>query len=513
MTTPDRITVNVEIYGTSYKIVGSSAEYMHQVARRVDEHMRAISKMYSHLDTPRLAVLAAVRMAEEAVKTDQIRDELQTTLQEKAGLSQEISVLGALHTKQENMYKTLQEEQHQLKMDNKLISEQLVKSENTVKERAAEVNKLTARVQELERQLAEERGGSAQLRTKLSAVEQEAKKEKGEVERLLLQVKGSQQREEAAKVAEQRFKDNHTKLEQQAKQMQASLQAAETETKKQLRLLQEAREREDKLRSEVTSALQNEKSWQKLAEMRNEELSRLEIGLLEAADRNEKLEELLESTAKEADLTREGLQVEKNVVRKLNSEVELLRSQMDQVTRERTSAVHATKSLEDEKSSLQEQLARLGERLNEAEREVQDYAALAEEQETSRLEAESRELQWREQLASAEQELVLWRETEADLQRQLSQWQKESAAGGEQVLTLSSDFSELKEQREQIAEQLRQISDSYEIVSHEYRLLQVEREVERDQVLKTEQEYSRLKEDYSKLQSEYNEWIELIEQE
>ncbi|MGV2794688.1 cell division protein ZapA, partial [Clostridium perfringens] len=40
MNNPDRISVNVEIYGTSYKIVGSNAEYTKQVARRVDEQMR-----------------------------------------------------------------------------------------------------------------------------------------------------------------------------------------------------------------------------------------------------------------------------------------------------------------------------------------------------------------------------------------------------------------------------------------------------------------------------------------
>lgn len=43
MTTPDRTRVTVEIYGTSYKLVGSSADYMKQVANLVDERMGAIS--------------------------------------------------------------------------------------------------------------------------------------------------------------------------------------------------------------------------------------------------------------------------------------------------------------------------------------------------------------------------------------------------------------------------------------------------------------------------------------
>ena len=51
MTTPDRTRVTVEIYGTSYKLVGSSADYMKQVANLVDERMSAISKNHSRLDT------------------------------------------------------------------------------------------------------------------------------------------------------------------------------------------------------------------------------------------------------------------------------------------------------------------------------------------------------------------------------------------------------------------------------------------------------------------------------
>ena len=49
MTTPDRTRVTVEIYGTSYKLVGSSADYMKQVANLVDERMSAISKSHSRL--------------------------------------------------------------------------------------------------------------------------------------------------------------------------------------------------------------------------------------------------------------------------------------------------------------------------------------------------------------------------------------------------------------------------------------------------------------------------------
>ncbi|GAE05687.1 cell division protein ZapA [Paenibacillus sp. JCM 10914] len=66
MTTPDRQSVTVDIYGTSYKLLGSSSNYTRQVASYVDDRMRSISKAHARLDTPRIAVLAAVHMAEEA---------------------------------------------------------------------------------------------------------------------------------------------------------------------------------------------------------------------------------------------------------------------------------------------------------------------------------------------------------------------------------------------------------------------------------------------------------------
>ena len=57
MTTSDRKSVTVDIYGTSYKLVGNSSDYTRQVANYVDDRMRTISKAHSRLDTRALPSL------------------------------------------------------------------------------------------------------------------------------------------------------------------------------------------------------------------------------------------------------------------------------------------------------------------------------------------------------------------------------------------------------------------------------------------------------------------------
>ncbi len=83
MTTPDRTRVTVEIYGTSYKLVGSSADYMKKIAAYVDERMNAISKNHARLDTMKLAVLTAVHMAEEALQVNELQNEVKMLTKRK----------------------------------------------------------------------------------------------------------------------------------------------------------------------------------------------------------------------------------------------------------------------------------------------------------------------------------------------------------------------------------------------------------------------------------------------
>lgn len=62
----NRNRIRVEIYGQEYQIRGdASAEHIRQVARLVDRKMNEIARANSRLDLHRLAVLAAVNIADE----------------------------------------------------------------------------------------------------------------------------------------------------------------------------------------------------------------------------------------------------------------------------------------------------------------------------------------------------------------------------------------------------------------------------------------------------------------
>ncbi|MCU6340158.1 cell division protein ZapA, partial [Enterobacter quasiroggenkampii] len=84
MTSPDnKHRVAVEIYGTQYKLVGStSKDYMRNVAAMVDEHMRSIATANSRLDTTRIAVLSAVHIAEQVQKVKDEQLQLSSSLKE-----------------------------------------------------------------------------------------------------------------------------------------------------------------------------------------------------------------------------------------------------------------------------------------------------------------------------------------------------------------------------------------------------------------------------------------------
>ncbi|MED4957332.1 hypothetical protein P9747_21760, partial [Paenibacillus macerans] len=276
--------------------------------------------------------------------------------------------------------------------------------------------------------------------------------------------------------------------------------------------LQEARAQQDKLRAEIAAAVQNEKSWQKLADKRGDELSRLEISLLEAEGRGEQLEEQLRSSAADLASVRERLQAEEENARVLADELDLLRRQLEEASRERETALLTASSAEEEKQRMAAELSRLHDRLQDMNAELQEHAEREERLAQLREAAEKREQELMEQWASAEGELEALRGKEAELLRQLDEWQQESAAGSERVIQLSGDYQQLEEEKQRLAEELRQISEHYEIISHEYRLLKVEREAERETFERREEEHRRLQEDYAKLQTEFNEWIELIEQ-
>ncbi|HLH05881.1 MAG TPA: cell division protein ZapA [Terriglobales bacterium] len=58
-------SVRVEIFDQSYSLRGTDAEYIQKLAAFVDSKMRAVSAQTSTIDTLRLAVLAALNIADE----------------------------------------------------------------------------------------------------------------------------------------------------------------------------------------------------------------------------------------------------------------------------------------------------------------------------------------------------------------------------------------------------------------------------------------------------------------
>ena len=57
--------VRVEIFDQAYNLRGSDAEYILKLAEYVDSKMRAVAEATNTVDTGRLAVLAALNIADE----------------------------------------------------------------------------------------------------------------------------------------------------------------------------------------------------------------------------------------------------------------------------------------------------------------------------------------------------------------------------------------------------------------------------------------------------------------
>ena len=62
---PQNSSVRVEIFDQAYNLRGSDAEYILKLAEYVDAKMRAVAEATNTIDTVRLAVLAALNIADE----------------------------------------------------------------------------------------------------------------------------------------------------------------------------------------------------------------------------------------------------------------------------------------------------------------------------------------------------------------------------------------------------------------------------------------------------------------
>ena len=62
---PSSNSVRVEIFDQSYNLRGTDPEYIHKLADYVDEKMRVVAEQTATVDSLRLAVLAALNVADE----------------------------------------------------------------------------------------------------------------------------------------------------------------------------------------------------------------------------------------------------------------------------------------------------------------------------------------------------------------------------------------------------------------------------------------------------------------
>ncbi len=89
----DKTKVTVEIHGLQYKLSGhASSGQMLRAAGIVDEQMKKIAKGFPRLDTPRLAVLAAVNIADDYIKLkEQLEQSRKLAAQDQTEELQELS--------------------------------------------------------------------------------------------------------------------------------------------------------------------------------------------------------------------------------------------------------------------------------------------------------------------------------------------------------------------------------------------------------------------------------------
>lgn len=78
--------VHVEIFGQTYALkAGNEPGYVERLAAHVDKEMREISRMGGAVDSVRIAVLAALNIADEAFRLQNEADKVQALANAKAG--------------------------------------------------------------------------------------------------------------------------------------------------------------------------------------------------------------------------------------------------------------------------------------------------------------------------------------------------------------------------------------------------------------------------------------------
>jgi cell division protein ZapA len=77
--------VKIEIYGQTYHVAGNlQPEYVEELAAHVDGKMREVARSTGTVDSVRVAVLAALAIADELHALKQRREDSQEKLRERA---------------------------------------------------------------------------------------------------------------------------------------------------------------------------------------------------------------------------------------------------------------------------------------------------------------------------------------------------------------------------------------------------------------------------------------------
>jgi cell division protein ZapA len=75
-------TVTVDIYGQVYRLRGQDGDYIHKLADMVDSKMRLVAAQGKTVDSLRVAVLAALNIAEELARAEAQLQQLSGNLTE-----------------------------------------------------------------------------------------------------------------------------------------------------------------------------------------------------------------------------------------------------------------------------------------------------------------------------------------------------------------------------------------------------------------------------------------------
>jgi cell division protein ZapA len=75
-------SVTVDIYDQTYRLRGQNSEYIHQLAAVVDGKMRLVAQHGKTVDSLRVAVLAALNIADELARAEEKLRELSGSLTE-----------------------------------------------------------------------------------------------------------------------------------------------------------------------------------------------------------------------------------------------------------------------------------------------------------------------------------------------------------------------------------------------------------------------------------------------